>query len=224
MVQDPRVAPTRFDLVVPPRHDGLDGTNVLPTLGALTRVTDARLAAARAQFAGMLAHLPRPLVAVLIGGSNRAYRMTDAAMAALIAQLQKLLAGGAGLCVTASRRTGQANAAALRAALQGKAAVLWDGHGDNPYFGFLAHADAIVVTVDSVSMASEACSTGKPVYVAPLPGGSAKFRAFHAMLEREGYTRRFTGILEPFATKRLAETARIAAEVRRRMGPPWVAD
>ena len=50
---------------------------------------------------------------------------------------------------------------------------LWDGEGENPYFGLLGLADFLVVTCDSVNMVSEAASTGKPVYVADLPGGRA---------------------------------------------------
>ena len=73
--------------------------------------------------------------------------------------------------------------------------------GENPYFGFLAHADAIVVTADSVSMTSEACSTGKPVYVAALSGGSAKFREFHRTLAQAGYTQPFEGRLNVAAPK-----------------------
>ena len=39
---------------------------------------------------------------------------------------------------------------------------------DNPYLGFLALADRIVVTSDSMSMLVEATATGKPVFVFDL--------------------------------------------------------
>ena len=39
---------------------------------------------------------------------------------------------------------------------------------DNPYFGILAHADAFVVTSDSVAMLSEAAATGRPVHIFDL--------------------------------------------------------
>ena len=48
------------------------------------------------------------------------------------------------------------------------------GSGDNPYFGMLALADAIVVTMDSVSMISEAVATAAPVMLARLPGRSRR--------------------------------------------------
>ena len=34
-ILDPRIDPTLFDAVVAPRHDGLEGPNVIRTLGAL---------------------------------------------------------------------------------------------------------------------------------------------------------------------------------------------
>ena len=36
---------------------------------------------------------------------------------------------------------------------------------ENPYFGYLSVADAIVVTADSMSMMAEACTAGCPVYL-----------------------------------------------------------
>src|SRR3546814_13124599 len=74
--------------------------------------------------------------------------------------------------VTPSRRTGPDNEAILRARLAGLPAEIWDGEGENPYFAYLGLADAILVTADSVNMVCEAASTGKPVYVIDLDGGS----------------------------------------------------
>jgi mitochondrial fission protein ELM1 len=67
--------------------------------------------------------------------------------------------------------------------------ILWNGEGANPYPDFLAHADAFLVTADSVNMTGEAAATGRPVLVFYPSGGSAKFRRFHAALEAYGATR-----------------------------------
>jgi hypothetical protein len=220
-LQDPGVPLARFDLVVAPEHDGLSGPNVIATKGSLHGVTDRSLAAAAARFAPRLSHLPRPLVAVLVGGPNRAYRLDGAAMAALAAMLQgAVAASGAGLVVTASRRTGADARAALGAGLAGLGAEIWDGTGDNPYLGYLALADAIVVTSDSVNMVSEACATGKPVHVFMLPGGSAKFRRFHDSFRAAGFTRPFAGTIGHWTYAPPRETERVAAEIRRRAGLP----
>ena len=218
-IQDPGIAPGRFDLVVVPRHDRLRGENVMVTSGALHKVTAAKLAEAAARFGPGLAALPSPRVAVLVGGDNGVYRLTEAAAADLAGRLAGLARDhGAGLMVTPSRRTGAANERLLRQALAGLPAVVWDGVGDNPYLGYLGLADLIVATGDSVSMVSEACSTGKPVYVYDLPGGSAKFARFHQGLRDDGLVRPFTGALDRWSYPPLDDTARVAAQIRRQLG------
>lgn len=215
---DSRMAPERFDLVVTPRHDRLGGANVIATLGALNRITPERLAAEAERMAASVAHLPSPRVAVLVGGATKRHDLTAETVERLGDSLATFAAEHhAGLMVTASRRTGEANSAMLRRRLGDVASVMWDGAGENPYFGYLGLADAIVVTSDSVAMASEACATGKPVYVYTLPGGSAKFERFHSGLEQAGCARRFDGSLENWRYAPLRETAQVASEVRRRM-------
>ena len=216
-IQDAGIRPSLFDMVVVPRHDSLRGDNVMVTTGALHRVTPAVIAAAAARLGPSFAALSRPLVAVLVGGDNGAYRMDAAAATLLGRQLAALAERGAGLLVTPSRRTGAANEAILREALAGQSAFVWDGSGENPYFALLGLADSIVATPDSVSMVSEACSTGKPVYIAELAGGSRKFDAFHQGLRDDGITRRFEGRLEPWTYQPLDDTAQVAAEAWRRL-------
>ncbi len=217
-IQDAKIAPRRFDLVVVPQHDRLRGPNVLTSRGALNRVTAQRLTAAAERLAPQLGHLPRPRVAVLVGGPSKAYRMPPRVVHNLAGQLAALARDqGAGLMITASRRTGRENETILRSGLAAAPGVFWDGRGDNPYFGYLGLADAVVVTEDSVTMVSEAAATGKPVHVVGLEGGSAKFRRFHEDLRQAGITRPFNGRLEDWRYEPLDETARIAAEVRRRL-------
>lgn len=215
-VQDPRFARRQVDLMVVPQHDRARGANVVSTLGAVHRIRAERIEEARRCFAPLFAGLGRPLLGVLIGGSNRVYRLTPAVTARLGTQLASLARDGVGIAVTPSRRTGGAALTALRGQLGGVPHYLWDGTGANPYFGLLAHADALAVTGDSVNMVSEAAATGKPVHVIELEGGSAKFRRFHDALGRAGVTRPFTGILEQWTYPKLDDTERAAAEIRRR--------
>lgn len=223
-LQRPSHSLRQFDLLAPPQHDQVTGINVIPTIGALHRVTPQQLEIDAAKFAPLAADLPRPLITVLVGGTGNAYQMTEETAQNLGRQLATMAAKhSAGLAVTVSRRTGDKNTAALRAALADTPAVFWppaggpenqDAQGDNPYFGFLGLADGIVVTADSISMTSEACATGKPVYVVDLPGGSAKFRRFHDGLRAAGLTRTFAGVIEKWSTTRLDDTAQIAAAIR----------
>jgi len=218
-IQDPAVPPSRFDLVVAPEHDRLTGANVVATKGALHGVTERRLAEAAERFRARLAALPRPLVAVLIGGSNGRYRLDRDAVSRLAQALRHVAESeGAGLVVTPSRRTGDDNLTALRDGLSGLAAEIWDGTGENPYLGYLALADAVVVTCDSVNMVCEACATGKPVHVFMLEGGSTKFRHFHESFAASGLTRPFRDRIERWAYAPPRETERVAGIIRERLG------
>ncbi len=219
IVQHPRMNPRRFDLIIAARHDGITGANVIVTRTALHGATPARLAAAAAQWAPRLAHLPRPLVAVLVGGTNGRYRLDAAVAAALGAQLAAMMrADRVGLALTPSRRTDPAATRALAAALAPLGAMIWDGKGENPYFGLLALADAIVVTADSVSMISEACATAAPVLVAPLPGRSRRQGMFVQGLIDDGRVRPFQGRFAAWPVTPLDDTAAAAAEMCRRFG------
>lgn len=215
----PRIDPRRLDVVIVPRHDGLSGPNIIVTRTALTPVTAATIASGARRWRDVLGALPRPLIAVLVGGSNDRFRLTPDGSRKLGQALSDLAQRhGAGLAITTSRRTGSANEAALRAAVVGVGVYFWDGKGDNPFFGLLALADAIVVTEDSVSMTSEACATGKPVYIVRLEGESRRIRRFHEMLQQDGITRPFSGTLEPWSYVPPDDTGRAAAEIRARFG------
>ena len=213
-VQDPRIGHDEFDMMVVPEHDRLRGPLVIATLGAVHRVTPARLAEAAARFPAF-AGMPRPIVAVLIGGANRAYRLPLPRLGQIADGLAALLAetGGSAL-VTPSRRTGDKGLALLRERLAGHSATIWDGAGDNPYFAYLAYADAILATADSVSMVSEAAATGKPVHILELEGGDGKFARFHEGLREAGITRPFRGRLETWSYPIPDDTARAGAALR----------
>jgi hypothetical protein len=215
-IQNPRVSPRRFDLVAAPLHDGLAGENVVTTFGATHRVTEARLAKAAEALAPKLSQLPYPRIAVLIGGASKAFRFDGADAQRLGEDLARLARKtNASLLVTPSRRTGAENTAIIARCLEGVPAHIWDGRGDNPYFAFLGLAEAIVATGDSVNMVTEAAGTGKPVYVYPLRGYSARLARFHAAMRQRGATRTFDGRLDSWSYAPVNDTEVVAAALRR---------
>jgi mitochondrial fission protein ELM1 len=114
-ILSPRLPTRHWDLVVAPRHDRLEGPNVLALAGSLNPVDEAWLAAARARWPA-LAQLPGPRTAVLLGGPTAATRFERGALDALCAKLDGTLAQeGGSLLLCGSRRTPRAWAAALRA-------------------------------------------------------------------------------------------------------------
>jgi mitochondrial fission protein ELM1 len=218
VLQDPRVPPAWFDFVWVPAHDRLRGPNVLSTILSPNRITPQRLADEAQRIAPKIAHLPNPRIAVLLGGANGVFRFDERAAARLGGQLAELARRhDAGLMVTPSRRTGRAQADIIRERIKDAPAVMWNGEGENPYFGYLGSADAILVTCDSVNMVGEAVSTGKPVHVVELEGGSAKWRRFLDPIYALGAARPFKGDLESWTYVPLNATAEIAAAIARAM-------
>ncbi|MFW7268850.1 mitochondrial fission ELM1 family protein [Gluconacetobacter sp. Hr-1-5] len=217
-IQNPRMRLDRFDLVVANRHDEISGSNVLLSRTALHGVSPERLAAARAEWLARLAHLPRPLVAVLLGGSNGRFRLDEAVAARLVGQLADMMRrDGVGVAVTPSRRTGEGVCRIVREALAPLGGWVWDMRGDNPYLGLLACADAVVVTQDSVSMVSEAVAGTAPVMVVDLPGRSRRIGLFLRELADAGRIRRFSGRMEAWPVAPLDDTVEVAETMRRRL-------
>src|SRR5260221_6043448 len=209
------MGPREFYLMVVPPLDPARGEKVLVPTGAVHRVPPARLAEAERRFAAAYAHLPHPRIAVLIGGQNRVYRFGLEKLAAIADQIAALARRHhASLLGTPSRRTGEAGEILLRERFAGLPAATWDGSGGNPYFDYLAIADAILVTEDSVSMVTEATATGKPVHVISLAGGSRKFRAFHRQMQEAGIPPPFTGAPQGWHHQPPNHTPPAAAEIR----------
>ncbi len=220
-IQNPRLRLDRFDLVVANRHDEIEGPNVLLARTALHKVSAAVLAAARRDWIARLAHLPRPLVAVLVGGSNGRFRLGVPEAEQLAGRLAAMMrADKVGLALTPSRRTGAPARAVFERVLARHGGWVWDMTGDNPYLGLLACADAIVVTADSVSMVSEAVATSAPVMVASLPGRSRRIGLFLNALIDAGRIRTFNDRLEDWDVAPLDDTGPVADEMCRRLGLP----
>ncbi len=222
VLQDPKTGAGTADLIWVPAHDTRRGSNVITTLTAPHSFSPARLAALRAWVPPEIAALPTPRVAVILGGKNGVYTFTDADDDRLETSLRSLGARGAGFMVTPSRRTHQRLIRAVTAATANRPRLIWDGVGGNPYPDFLAHADALVVTADSVNMCGEACATGKPVYVFTPSGGSAKFSRFHAGLAASGATRPLPNAFttfEPWPYPAIDSAASIATEITSRWTP-----
>lgn len=210
-IQDPKIACERFDLVIAPEHDGLTGTNVETMIGAPNRVTRDKIVKETLAFEAMLDTLPMPRAACLIGGPSKTFQFSKADHDNHLAALRDLLSKGYSLLITTSRRTPDwaiESYKALSAELPYM--TLYSGDGLNPYFAFLGGAEIILVTAESTNMLTEACSTGKPVFLLPLSGNAGKFGALHKALEARCNLRPYTD--DPIAPDYapLNETERMA--------------
>jgi hypothetical protein len=216
---NPGTGAATADLFWVPEHDRRRGANVMTTLASPHIYSAERLAAIRREPNAAIDALPAPRVAVLVGGPNDRYSYPEPVVRRLVDTVRSLAGLGVGIMMTVSRRTPKSLADALAEAAQGTRAIFWRGEGTNPYPAFLSHADAFLVTADSVNMAGEAAATGRPIHVFEPAGGARKFTQFHERLRMLGITRpapeRFTEIGQ-WSYPPLSSAAVIAEEIARR--------
>lgn len=176
----PWAPPDAFDLIVStPQYAVPARPNVLINEAPMHRVSAARLAEAGARIEPRLGDLPRPWTAVMLGGHVGPHTFTPCAARRLAAELDALVARtGGSLLLSSSARTPPAVVDAVAAGLRAPRRLYrWrPDDPDNPYLGFLAVADRVVVTSDSMSMLVEATATGKPVLIFDLAGNEGGSR------------------------------------------------
>ena len=216
-LQDPRLSPTLFDALVVPEHDRARGANVIRTTGSLNRLTLETIQRSMMDLPSKwLVRDTVPCVVVMLGGDNRRYRISPDMAASMAAQLCAFAQSEPmRLVLLPSRRTLAALIETLGAeleALPGTVDVRVVSPDEaNPYPGILGVADAIIVTSDSVNMASEAAITGKPVLIAgwnETPRRMAE--AVSAVAEQSAYAKQAKQ-----ANHIVGERGRIAAFHRR---------
>ncbi|XVF07616.1 hypothetical protein REPUB_Repub06bG0154500 [Reevesia pubescens] len=239
-IQHPRSQLNRFDLVITPHHDYYPLTphaqkqipwflrrwitpreppdrHVVLTVGALHLADAAALRKAASVWHDELALLAKPLLVVNIGGPTSSCQYGVDLAKQLTAMLQNFLWSCGSVRISFSRRTPEKVSKMLLKEFSSNAKVyIWDGEGPNPHMGHLAWADAFVITADSVSMLSEACTTGKPVYVIGGERCTWKFADFQKSLRERGVVRPFTGkedISESWSYPPLNDTADAACQV-----------
>ena len=193
----PRAPLDWFDLVVTTAQYGLpERSNVLmvdlPPAASVAPPEDLEIWRER------FSDLPRPLVAVLVGGERWPIRLDAREAHRLGAAVNALLRRlGGSWVVSTSPRTGIRQSRALHETLKKPGYFYYwrEGRRENPHRALPALADAFVVTSDSASMIAEAVRSGKPVLVHRLPRNPLAPR----WSARRGMMRRLAelGILSP---------------------------
>lgn len=175
----PWAALDHFDLIITtPQYFLPQRDNVLHNQLPLHRISNQHLAAEAERWKARIAHLPRPYITVLLGGDSGPFVFTaekGQRFGRCLDQLAHRLGGT--LLITDSARTPHGFFEAFSEGITSPAYVYrWHAGGeDNPYLAFLGLADHLVVTGESMSMLSEAATTGKPLYIfdpgeGPVPG------------------------------------------------------
>jgi uncharacterized protein len=192
----PQTSPEEFDLIVLPHHGavGREESNTLLTLGFPHSITPAKMVAEARQWHPQVARLPRPHIALFVGGDARGAEYMEADFRALgayaAAEAERL---GGSLLVASGPRTGEKGEDLVKFPLTVPHLFCrWSAGKEPPVAAFLGLADAIIATGDSVSMCSQACATGKPIYVFVPPHSAVGKKNFCDTLFTQGHAKPHT--------------------------------
>lgn len=164
----PWAALDTWDLIITtPQYFLPQQPNIVHNSLPLHRMTAEAAGQASGEWQAVCARLPRPWIAVLVGGDSGRFVFTEPKGARLGALANQLAAvTGGSLLITDSPRTPQNAGDALQNAVTVPGFTYrFSAGGNNPYRGLLALADGFVVTGESMSMLAEAADTGRPLYI-----------------------------------------------------------
>jgi hypothetical protein len=165
---------------------------------ALNRIPEQKLQAAANAWRAALRDLPRPRIALIVGGNSSSYQLDPDTAARLGREASEDARNtGGSLLISTTPRTPSEAAEALFAQIDVPAyRYRWQPEDPrNPYFAFLALADRFIVTVDSASIPVEACSTGKPVAVFEWPRRPSRTAWTSSLAERAPLRRLFQALI-----------------------------
>lgn len=178
----------KYDVIVCPQHDQLQGANVLQIQGSLHPIN-----------AQMLQQYKKTSndkrLGLLLGSPDAGFFQN---LTHLASQINNEYPDYV-LSVCASRRTAGKYHAHIRQSFKA-AKICWlnETDGENPYLSLLANSDVLMVTADSINMLAEACATDKTVIALAVDAVSAKHQRFVASLQQR---------LSQFGTQKQQHTA-----------------
>ena len=177
-IQKPPINIKNFDLVITPKHDNCNGSNVINTNGALTKINSNYVKNINKKKKPNF--LKKKFITVLIGGNSRHHKITKEILNKIIEELNLIeKKTKLNIFLIFSRRTNKNDYLYLKKKINNKKIFfILPNSKKVSYTNALCFSEAIIVTSDSVSMVSEACSTGKSTYIIDIPTKSKKFTLF----------------------------------------------
>lgn len=183
-----------FDLIIIPQHDRLknSSTNLISTIGGINNIYSKFLLEKERLHINYPEIASQKFIAVIIGGSNHRYHFSSNAahlFASILSRISKN--HNLPLFISFSSRT-PLNVKEIIKNNLAKLHFIYDtlDKTPNPYAGMLAAAEYIICTADSISMCSEAASSGKPLYIfCPKEFQLKKHRFFIRNLVNKGIAR-----------------------------------
>lgn len=218
-IQNPKTNLKKFNYIITPEHDGVNGNNVLNSIGALHKFNDNVFSKINKNDFKIPS---QNLISIIIGGSNNHYNFSNKEAECLANKLKKIIKSNTkyNFLILYSRRTTQIIKNIIKEKLN-NISIVWDDKNSNPYSFALKYSDYFIITSDSTSMISECACTGSPIYIFNLPfkRKSLRFENFHNKFNKLNITKNLENvdILNSWNYEILDESKRIASIIKYRI-------
>ena len=216
-IQDPKVSLGNFDYIVAPEHDGLIGSNVLQSKGAIHYLRDNELDENKSYLKPQINK--EKIVSFIVGGPNKYYDYEDNIIDSIFSKVKKnFIDNDYQLIFIPSIRTPK-NIINKAKEYFDKNQIIVQDIDKKAYLSSLELADYIVVTCDSTSMISEAAITGKPIYVAQMPNvkKNDRFQKFFELFKSLNIIKNLDNSVEKWNYQKLNETDRISSYIKEKL-------
>ena len=217
-IQEPKVSLKNFDFIVAPEHDGLNGSNVLTSKGALHYLTNKELDENESYLKNKI-DSQRKIVTLIVGGPTKHYDYNPKTINEIFEKItNNFLKNNYQLIVIPSMRTPQHIIDKTKSFFSNSQIIVPDVN-KKAYLSALKISDHIIVTCDSTSMISEAAITGKPIYVAQMPAvkNDKRFKFFFNLFESLNIIKPLGDSVENWTYTKLNETNKIAEQLKEKI-------
>lgn len=230
-IKNPHLPYKKFDILLFPNYDFTPKKvlqkykNIIEVYGSLNEINKEKIDSEREKFEPFIEYYKRPFVSFIVGGDTKNFKYDPKRFGVVVSNLANIInRTERSLFITTSKRTSQECTNQIRRKTNCDYYLYdWGWECDprniikselgNPYYAMLGFSDMFVVTGDSISILSEVCATGKPVYVyMPKRTLSEKHYNFCLKLLKDGYIKKFnknTQDFENYEYKPLKELDRV---------------
>ena len=215
----------KIDLIFTPIHDNKKNkNNVIEIYTAPNIINNKLINNSYKKWKNKFEDLTTPKVSVIIGGDTKKYKLKSNHIKILFKNINNILNNTGSIMISSSRRTSEEALSQIKKEIRKLKVktIFWNvkDKTPNPYHGFLAHSDLVIVTGDSVSICSEVCSAGKPLLLfAPKDITMKKHNIFHKLLIKKGVAKYIENFklqdLSYFRYKPINEADNIASIIKK---------
>ena len=216
-VQNPKVNLNNFDAIVAPEHDGLNGNNVYNSKGAIHYITESEINSAKLYLKKNINS--EKVVSLVLGGPNKYYKFDHGQLLNIFNMIKSnFVSKGYRVVVIPSMRTPKDSIELAIREMESCGYVV-KGVDKQAYLSAYALSNYVIVTCDSISMISEAATSGKPIFVAHMKAknNNYRFKNFFKLFREMNIIRDLGEKVQPWTYSKHNEAERIGNLIRNKI-------